>query len=181
MDRIEFESVGLGCPSSADEFVWREGLETASEVVGSDEVCEMAPKLLVAVMVEAFDGSVLDGAVHPLDLTVGPRMVDLGEAVFDTVLAAAHGEHVAHVLSGRAVRVARRSAELDAVVGEHCVDCVRHRFDESDEEGRGGDAVGLLYELSEGELRCPVDTREKLELSFGGASLGDVDVIEPIG
>ena len=31
----------------------------------------------------SFDGRVLDGSVHPFDLTVGPGMVDLGEAVLD--------------------------------------------------------------------------------------------------
>ena len=33
----------------------------------------------------AFDGRVLDGAVHPFDLPVGPGMIDLGEAMLDAV------------------------------------------------------------------------------------------------
>jgi hypothetical protein len=51
-------------------------------------------------MMEALDGCVLDGAVHALDLPVGPRLVDLGEAVLDVVLPASHVEHVGHVASG---------------------------------------------------------------------------------
>ena len=52
---------------------------------------------------------------------------DLGEAVLDAVLAAAHVEHVGHVSRGRAVGVARGEAELDAVVGQHGVDACRAR------------------------------------------------------
>ena len=33
-----------------------------------------------------FDGGVLDGAVHPLDLPVGPRMVEFREAMVDAVM-----------------------------------------------------------------------------------------------
>jgi hypothetical protein len=52
-------------------------------------------------------------------------MVDLGEAVLDVVLAAAHGEHVRHIASRGAGGVARRMTELDAVVGQDRVDLVR--------------------------------------------------------
>lgn len=41
----------------------------------------MRPELVVALVVEAFDGRLLDGPVHPLDLPVGPRMVRFGEPV----------------------------------------------------------------------------------------------------
>jgi hypothetical protein len=40
-------------------------------------------KLIVAFIVEASDGGILDGSVHPLDLTVGPWMLRLGRAVLD--------------------------------------------------------------------------------------------------
>src|SRR3984957_16085937 len=110
VDWIEFESSGFDCPSFADELVGCEAfedLQSPSEIVGADEVGEMPAELIIAVVVVAFDGPVLDGSVHPFDLTVGPGMVDLGEAVLDVVLAAAHGEHVRHICepSGR-----RRSA-----------------------------------------------------------------------
>jgi len=54
----------------------------------------LPPELLVAVVVEAFDGRVLDGAVHPFDLTIGPGMVDAGEAVLDAKLDAAQDPDV---------------------------------------------------------------------------------------
>jgi hypothetical protein len=51
-------------------------------------------------------------------------MVDLGEAVFDAILAAAHIEHMRHEPCGWAVGVARWKPELDAVVSEDGVDLV---------------------------------------------------------
>ncbi len=47
-------------------------------VVGIQEELQVRPELIMAVVVVALDGRVLDGAVHPLDLAVGPGMFDLG-------------------------------------------------------------------------------------------------------
>jgi len=49
-------------------------------------------KLLVALIMEAFDGRLLDCAVHPLDLSVSPGVVRLGEPVHDVVRLADHVE-----------------------------------------------------------------------------------------
>ena len=138
VDWIEFESLWFDCPSFADELIGCEsfeGLQSPSEIVRADEVGEMPAELIMAVVVVAFDGRVLDGSVHPFDLTVGPGMVDLGEAVLDVVLATAHGEHVRHIASSRAGGVARRIPELDAVVGQDRVDLVRHGCDQGGQEG----------------------------------------------
>lgn len=91
MDRIYPEPFRLGCPLFADEFIGCqafEGLEPAAEVVCIDEVGEVLPQLRVIVIVEALDGGFLDGPVHSLDLPIGPRMLDLGGAMFDTVFLA---------------------------------------------------------------------------------------------
>src|SRR5271156_316438 len=91
MDWVECESFGLFCPCFGDELVGRqalEGLQSSGEVVSVDEVCEVGLQLLVCVVVVAFDGRFLDRAVHSLDLSVGPGMVDFGEAMLDAVLAA---------------------------------------------------------------------------------------------
>lgn len=73
---------------SADIFVWCEpvdGLEEASEVVSRHEVCKVCQQLLMTVVVKAFDGGLLDRAVHPFDLSVGPGMVGLGQPVLNPV------------------------------------------------------------------------------------------------
>ncbi len=82
---------GLSDRRLADELVGREaleGLEPASKVVGRDEVGKMLAELIVALVVEALDGGVLDRPVHPFDLAVGPGMFDFREPVFDLVLVA---------------------------------------------------------------------------------------------
>lgn len=48
----------------------------------------MLPELVVSLVVIAVDSRFLDGPIHPLDLTVGPRMVGLGQAVMRRVLSA---------------------------------------------------------------------------------------------
>jgi hypothetical protein len=46
-------------------------------------------------------------------------VLDLGQPVLDAVLVATHVEHMGHVAGSRAIGVARRKRELNAVVGEH--------------------------------------------------------------
>lgn len=104
MGRDECESFGLGCPDFADIVEGREALErfeTAALIVGVDEVVEGGLELPLAVVMVSFDGGFLDCAVHLFDLAVGPGVPDLGEAVFDAVLAAAHVEHVGDVAGSR--------------------------------------------------------------------------------
>ena len=106
---IEGESFRLFCPGFADELVGREafeGLEPPGEVVGGDEVCEVAAELVVAVVVEALDRRVLDRPVHALDLAVRPRMPGLGQAMVDVVI----GAGVFEGMGTRTARCARSSA-----------------------------------------------------------------------
>src|ERR1700675_4221683 len=159
MEWIESESIWLFCPCIADEIVWGEtleGLEPAAEVVGADEVSEMRFELLGVVVMIALDGGFLDGAVHALDLTVGPRMLQLGKTVVDAVFPATHVEHVRHAPGCRPGAETRRERELDAVVGEHGVDLVRHSLDQSREEGRRRGSSRFPDELHEGEFARPI-------------------------
>ena len=62
MGWIECESFGLDCPDFADVFEGceaLEGLEATSVIIGVDEVVEVGVKLLVAVVMIAFDGGLL--------------------------------------------------------------------------------------------------------------------------
>lgn len=69
-------------PCFADGVVAREaleGLQASTEVVGGNEVGEVLPELVVAVVVIAFDRRVLDRPVHALDPTIGPGTKHLGD------------------------------------------------------------------------------------------------------
>lgn len=70
-----------------------QGLQPTGMVVGVDEQLQVRPELFVGLAVIALDRGVLDGAVHPLDLTVGPGMVGLGQTMLEAVLVADAVEH----------------------------------------------------------------------------------------
>ena len=137
------------------------------------------------LVVEAPDGRVLERAVHAFDLTVGPGMAWLGQAMVDVVLRAGilegmrterlvvvHG--AADLGCGRADVPGRD--EVRAVVGQHGVDPVGHGLDECAQEVTGDAARGFLVQLDKGELGCTVDGNQKVEPALCRVDLGDVDV-----
>jgi hypothetical protein len=164
MDWIEPESFGFDCPSFADEVVWGEtlqGLEAAAEVVGADEVGEMALVLAVGVVVIALDGGLLDRTVHSLDLPVGPGMLWLGQPMLDAELGAgvfeavspdglAFGQGFDNQGDGRSAGA--RRCEMCAVVRQNDVDLVGHGFDEMAQEVAGGLSLGSAMEFDIGEF-----------------------------
>ena len=181
MGWIESESFRVTGPYAADVFVWREtleGLEATGEVVGRDEVVEMTAQLVMAVVVEAFDGRLLDGSVHPLDLSISPRMIGLCQAMLDAVALTRAIERMASEPRRWTVAVLRQVCELDAVVGQHDTDVIGDGLHQGVEKGRGGNGVGAVHELNAGQLRGPVDADEEVELAFGGANFGNINMEE---
>lgn len=57
-------------------------------------------------METAFYGRFLEGAVHPLDLNVGPGMLGLGKPMFDLVLCADAVEGVSSIAGRWALAIA---------------------------------------------------------------------------
>ena len=117
----------------AEVFEGREtfqGLEPLGEVVGADEVGEVAAQLVVGVVVEALDCGLLDGAVHPLDLAVGPRMLGLSQAMIDIVAGAGHVEGV----SPERLLSFDHGFEVGAVVRQNGVNLVRDCLDQVPQE-----------------------------------------------
>ena len=94
----------------------------------------MGSELVVPLIVIAVDGRLLEGAVHPFDLTVGPRVVGFGQAVLDAVGLADLVETVDPIAGGPAIAVLRQIGEQDAVIGEHGVKPVRHGCDQGFQE-----------------------------------------------
>ncbi len=123
---------------------------------------------------EAFDGRPLDRAVHPLHLTVGPRVVRLGQPVLDVVCFADHVE--AHLTLSGGVTVARLLGKLDAVVSQDRANPVRHRFQQVFKELPRRSSIRLVDELSDRELTRAVDADEQVEFAFGCLNLGDINV-----
>ena len=145
----------------------------------------MRPQLIVGLVEVSFDGRLLNGAVHSLDLPVGPWMFRFGQPMIDVMARACEfeGMRAERLLRGdhlfdlsRRPSIASRIGEVQAVVGQDCVDSVRNSFDERIEEICGDARRGPLVQFDECELRRPVDRHEQIEPAFGGANLGDVDM-----
>ena len=141
----------------------------------------MPAQLVVAFVVVALDGRLFEGAVHSLDLTIGPRMVRFGQAMFDSVSSARAIKRMAAQHCGWTFAVLWQIGKLDAVVGQHDIDLVGDCFDQLVEERDGCRGVGLLNQPSEGELRRAIDGDEQEQLAFLRTHLGDVDSTKPIG
>jgi hypothetical protein len=120
---------------------------------------------------EAFDGGVLDGAVHRLDLSIGPGVLDLGQPVVDLMLAT---NAVEDVLEGVDVPVVM--GEPDAIVRQNNVGPVGHGGDEVAQEGSGNHLPGLRMQFDISKLRCPVDGDEQVKFAFGRLNLSNINV-----
>jgi len=162
----------------------------SSEVVGVEERLEALSQLIVACVVMAPHGRVLDRPVHPFDLAVRPRMVRLGQAMIDVVLRAGEREGMAakaRLLGEEPLDLGRRPAvalgvgEVRAVIGERRVDAMRDGVDQSAQEVCRHASRRTLVQLGEGELAGAIDGDEHVELAFLGPRLGDVDVEEADG
>ena len=118
----------------------------------------------------AFDGGVFNGAVHAFNLSVGPRMFDLGEMVFDFVFLA---DPIKEVHKG--LFIAFPVGELDAVIGQNMRDFVRHGGNQVAQDACR-DQFGLSFmQFRIGEFRCLVDGHEEIEFTFFGTNFGNID------
>ena len=151
-------------PSFADELVGceaLEGLQPPAEVVGAHEVGEVLPELVMGLVVVPLDGCLLQGPVHPLDLSVGPWVLGFGEPVIDVVLGTGVLEGMRpdwlpafqglldELCSGSCVA---GRGEVDAVIGQDGVHLVGHGPDERTEEVARYSRCDLLVQLHVGEL-----------------------------
>ena len=66
----------------------RSAFQALGEVVGGDEGQDMSLQAFQVVVVVDLDRGVLDRAVHPLGLAIGPRVVGLGQPVLDAMFDA---------------------------------------------------------------------------------------------
>lgn len=158
-----------------DDLVGRsesESLELLGEVVGYQPVTDMPSQLIDRGVVERFDGCFLDGSHHTFGLAVGPRMIGLGQPVLDAILLADTPEDVWE----RQACAAFELGELDAVIGKHGVDFVRHRFDQGFQKAGSDQFGGSAIYASEDQLGCAVDSDIQVRFAFLMAQFGNVDV-----
>lgn len=86
MDLGNNESICLSSPDFSDALVQCEAferLQTTGVGLCIQKVGEVTAQPFVAVEVGTFDGGVPDGAVHAFNLTVGPRVVQFDQPMFN--------------------------------------------------------------------------------------------------
>ena len=128
------------------------------EVVGGDEGQDVGLEAFQVVVVVDLDCGVLDRAVHPFGLAVGPRVIGLGQPVLDAMLDADAIEDVrTEQTCAGPIPVLGQVGEGHAVVREHDVDLVGKDLHRVPQEGSARHLAGLVVELDVGELRNPVD------------------------
>src|SRR5579871_275159 len=125
MDWIKSKSVGVFLPGFADEFIRGKAskrFESSGEVVSCHEISQVLAKLSVAVIVEAVNGGLFDGAIHAFDLSVGPRVIGFGQAMIDSMPKANPVKRVPTETSGWSRAILGQISKLDSVVGQHGMD-----------------------------------------------------------
>lgn len=138
----------------------------------------MRAQLIMIVVVIPFDGRLLDRAVHPLDLAVGPRVVGFRQPMLDPNSFADYVEAYWSGIDG--VPVPWLLGELDSVVRQNGMDLVGHGLKHVLEELACGAPVSLIHDLGNGELNGAVNADKEIGFAFSGLHFGNVDVKNPI-
>ena len=139
----------------------------------------------MALVVISPNRCVLDCPVHSFDLPVRPGVIWLCESVINIVLGAGQNEPMATEpcvfsnqppnLRGSPV-IALRISEVGAVVGEHRMDLVRNRIDQTTEKVTGIPSGDPLVQFGKSELACAIHGYQHVEPAFLGPYLGDIDM-----
>ena len=152
-------------------------LEAFGEVIGGDEAEYVGFQAFDVLVVECSDRCFLDGAVHPLGLTIGPGVIRLRQSVLDSVLKTDAVKDVwPEESSGGSLAVLWQIGESHAVVGEDLMYLIGEGCDDVPEEGGTFHFAGVLVELDVGKLRDAVDGEEQDEFAVSVAQFTAVDM-----
>ncbi len=174
MGRVTGKDSRVLLPLSTDKFVRRkpaQGLQALGVVVGQQKGLQVLVELVGGLVVEALDGGFFDGAVHALNLAVGPRVRRLGQAVLHVVFPA----NAVKAVPTRQELV-RLRRELHPIVGEHGMHFVRQLVEHASQKLGRDDAFGARMQLGKGHFAGAVDGHKKVLLAFFGLDLGEIDV-----
>lgn len=117
------------------------------KIVSGHEVLQVGAELIAVVVVEAFDGRVLERSVHPLDLAIRPWMLCVCEFVLNCMLAS---NAVSGMFDG--TWDAGLDCRLDAAGVQHRVQPLRNSGSQVTQELGGGHLACILNESDHGNL-----------------------------
>ena len=112
-----------------------------------------------------------DRPVHALDLSIGPRMLDLGESVLNAMFAA---DAVKNVLASKSVPFL--IGELNAIVSEDDVDPVRHCGNQIAQKLCRQHLASLGVQFDIGKLAGSINGNKEKEFALSRLNLSNVDM-----
>ena len=179
MDGVKSKPIRIFLPGFADKFIrgkTSESFESSGKVVSGHEVSHVCMKLEMAVVMEAINGGFFDGAIHTFDLSVGPGMPGLGEAMIDSMPKTDPVEGVSAETSRGAFAIFGQIGELDPVVGEHGMNAIGNGCYQGQKKGCGCLHIGSFDQFHEGKLRSTVNGYKQIKTALGSAHLSQIDV-----
>lgn len=109
------EAFRILLPLLADVLLRRQAaqcLEPSGKIIGHEEGVEMPLQLVMGFVMIPLHGGIFQRPIHPLHLTVRPRVIGLCEPVTDAMLST---DSIKQVLEGPSVRLVM--CKLDAIIG----------------------------------------------------------------
>ena len=171
---IDDKTIGLCWPALTHLFIGGEalqGFESLGKVISHEKIVEMFFELPVVLVVGCVHCGLFERAIRPLFLPVGPGMIRLRKAVFNTIVMA----HTTKDMS-ECIAVSLPVCELNAVISQNCVNPIRHRSHEVTEE-LGSYRLGRrCLKLYIREFAGAIDRDKEMELAIFRAYLGDIKV-----
>ena len=126
---------------------------------------------------KGLNGGLLDSPVHPLSLSVCPRVVRLAEFVNNAVFITNPTKDVHSQKNvDRLVSVLGQVGKGDTVVSQDGVDLVGKGFDHASQKVCTVHLAYVIPELDIGELGHLVNGQKHMELALDHAQLGNADV-----
>ena len=161
-------------PAITDEFIGTsplQGLQSFAKIVCLQEYLQVLTQLFIVLIKVTIDRIFFDASVGALDLSVGPRMIRFGQAMFNP----ARFTDFIELQLASAPRP-RLMGKLCAIVGQDGVNLVGQGFNQPAQKSAGVLAFSSLTQFSEDKLRCPVNSHKEIELALIGVDMTDVQV-----
>jgi hypothetical protein len=107
---------------------------------------------VMGLVVVLFHSGIFERTVHAFDLAIRPGMVGFSQPMVDAILLT---DAIKDMVKGIYITLA--VGELDAVIGQHRVDLVRHGGNQVPEELSRDHFVGFCMQLGIGKFAGPIN------------------------
>jgi hypothetical protein len=140
-------------------------------VVGQQKGLQVSVEFVSILVMEALHGRLFNGAIHALNLPVGPRVGPFRQPVLYPVFAA---NAVKAVSAGQ--ELVRLGRELHPIVRQHGMHLVRQLVEHAPQKLGRDHAFGPRVQLCKGYFAGAVNGHKEVLAAFFGLALGETNV-----